>query len=142
MPKVVYTPAKGLFQQPGSGIQLQTTPYVTVQTQNTHSGSVIQPGVYTVDGAAVVGTVMPLASAVPGGVFIFRSLSNYAHYLTGSAEASGVRVFKNAVTGSETQVQGSKLTLAATAGSSVAVVSDGLSFLVLNSSGNLAFANG
>ena len=143
MPKVVYTATKGLVQQKGSGFSLETMPTTTVQIQNTSSGSISLPGVYTVSSSIAAGpleTVMPLASAVPGGIFIFRNLSNDANFLTGSAEATGTKVFKNVITGSETQTQGSKLALSAYIGSSVALISDGKSYLVMANSGSLTFS--
>ena len=141
MPKVVYTPGKGLFQQAGSGIQLQTTPYATVQTQNTSSGSITNPGVYTISSSIAAGpleTIMPLASSFPGGVFVFRNLSADANFLTGSAEAGGTKVFKGVVTGSELQAQGSRLALAAGIGNSVSLISDGKNYLVMANSGTLS----
>jgi hypothetical protein len=53
--------------------------------------------------------------------------------LTGSGEAAGTRVFSNAVDAQN----GSKITLSAAVGSSVAVVSTGVNYLILASSGSL-----
>jgi hypothetical protein len=142
MPKVIYTPAKGLVQQPGAGIQLQTTPYVTVQTQNVSSGTITQPGVYTISSSIAAGplsTIMPLASAVPGGVFVFRNLSADANFLTGSAEAAGTKVFRSNADAGLTR--GSKLALTTGIGNSVTLVSDGVNFCVLANSGALSFSN-
>lgn len=143
MPKVTVTDAKGLVQSKGSGIQLQSTPYATVQTQNTSSGSISAPGVYTISSSIAAGpleTGMPLASAFPGGVFVFRNLSADANFLTGSAEASGTKVFKGVITGSEVQAQGSKLALASGIGNSVTLISDGKNYCVLANSGSLSFS--
>lgn len=145
MPKVVYTAAKGLVQQKGSGFEinsdslvLSALPTSTVQAK-TSNPTITAPGVYTLSGtvASVITGTMPLASDVPGGIFIFRNLSATGNYLTGSAETSGTKVFKGVVTGSEAQTQGSKLTLYSGVGASVALVSDGKSFLVMASSGSL-----
>ena len=143
MPKVTITDAKGLVQTKGTGVQFQSMPYATVQTQNTSSGSITAPGVYTISSSIAAGpleTGMPAASLFPGGVFIFRNLSADANFLTGSAEASGTKVFKGVVTGSEAQSQGSKLAMFAGIGASVALVSDGKSYLVMANSGSLAFS--
>lgn len=140
MPKVTVSDSKGLVQSKGTGIQFQSMPYATVQTQNTSSGSIAAPGVYTISSSIAAGalaTIMPLASTFPGGVFIFRNLSADANFLTGSAEAAGVRVFKSSITGSEAQAQGSKLTMFPGIGASVALVSDGLSYLVTANSGTV-----
>ena len=47
MPKVVYTEAKGLVQEAGSGVSLETLPFGSIQTVSTvanNTGSL--PGVY------------------------------------------------------------------------------------------------
>ena len=146
MPKVTYTAAKGLVQEAGSGVSFESTPYTTVKTQNTSSGSVVLPGVYTVSGGygvnagnSPIETIMPLASVVPGGVFTFRATSADAHYLTGSAESAGTKVFSS-VFSSNNSGQGSKVALSAATGASVTVMSDGKNFLVLGGSGSLTFS--
>lgn len=150
MPKVTYTAAQGLVQSAGSGISftvgssglsLDSLPFSPVQA-NSANVTIAQPGVYTLsssNGTPVTGT-MPRASAVPGGLFVFRNLSADTNLITGSAELGGTRVFKSVITGSETQTVGSKLQLAATIGNSVALLSDGKNFLILNSSGTLTFS--
>lgn len=143
MPKITVTDAKGLVQSKGSGIQFQSMPYATTQAQNTSSGSISSPGVYTISSSIAAGpisTIMPLASDFPGGVFVFRNLSADANFLTGSAEAIGTKVFKGAITGSELQAQGSKLALASGIGNSVSLISDGKNFCVLANSGSLSFS--
>ena len=149
MPKVTYTSAKGLIQEAGSGVSFETLPFSPLKTQNVSSGSVALPGVYTVSGGYGVNagnsyleTVMPVASRVPGGFFTFRSLSADAHILTGSAEVEGTKVFAGApaqVAGAQitsTSAQGSQLRLPAVLGSSVTLMSDGVNFLVVASSGS------
>jgi len=141
MPRVVYTTARGLTQQRGAGVSLETMPTTTVRTQNTSSGSITFPGVYTISSSIAAGpleTIMPLASAVPGGVFTFRNLSTDANFLTGSAEAAGTRVFRSNADGGLTR--GSKLALAAGIGNSVTLISDGLNFCVVTNSGSLTFS--
>ena len=128
MPKVVYTPAKGLVQEAGSGISFSTLPFAVVQTQNTSSGSVSQPGVYTVSGTAVVTTVLPNAATVPGGLFVFRSLSTQAHALTGSVVGN---IFTDGT------ALGKNVALRNVVGSSVSLLSDGLSYCIVAKSGSL-----
>jgi hypothetical protein len=80
-------------------------------------------------------------------MFVVRSLSNYAHVLTGSQEANGTKVFSLLASGSSA-VNGSALTFALGGaagaaiggGPSVALVSDGKNFLVLGSSGSVALS--
>jgi hypothetical protein len=142
MPKVTVNDARGLIQSRGTGIQFQSTPYATIQTQNVSSGTITAPGVYTISSsiaAGAISTIMPLASAVPGGVFVFRNLSADPNFLTGSAEAGGTRVFKSTITGSEPQGQGSKLVMFPGIGASVVLISDGFSYLAVANSGTLGF---
>lgn len=141
MPKVTIDDTKGLVQTSGSGLEisseltLSSLPITSVVGKTANS-TIVSPGVYTVSGSSVVTTTMPLASSVPGGVFVFRSLSDtHAHLLTGSQEASGTKVFAG-MAGATPANQGSALALASVIGSSVALVSDGKSFLVMAASGS------
>lgn len=85
-------------------------------------------GVSTISGSGgAVTLVMPLASACPGAMFTFRSLSPHAHALTGSQEAQGVQVFTNFAP----PAFGSKLTLSGAVGASVTLISTGVNFMVL-----------
>ena len=137
MPKVVYTEAKGLVQEAGSGVSLETLPFGSIQTVSTvanNTGSL--PGVYEFTNTGGVSTLkMPLASACPGGLYIFRNGTGVAraNVLTGSGEAAGTKVFTNAI---DSQI-GSSLALNNIAGSSVALLSTGVSFLVLAASGSV-----
>ena len=137
MPKVTYDASRGLIQEAGSGVQLETLPYSPVQTISTtanNTGSL--PGVYEFTNTGGVSTLqMPLASAYPGGVYVFKNGTGVArnNVITGSGEAGGTKVFTNAV---DSQI-GSSLQLNNIAGSSVAVISTGVSFLVLASSGSV-----
>lgn len=111
--------------------------------------SLAQAGVITVSGSGGSGApltfVMPTAASCPGAMFVVRSISNHAHVLTGSQETAGTRVFSALASGSNT-ARGSALTfpIAAPFGSttvgnpSVALVSDGVNFLVLGASGSIA----
>lgn len=91
-------------------------------------------GVLTIDGANVSQVVMPAVATCPGAMFVFRTVSNKAHFLTGSVTDAGVTVFTDGTS------QGSKLTLTNVIGSSVALVSDGAHYLVTSNSGSLTFA--
>jgi len=93
-----------------------------------------QAGLLTIDGSQVSQVVMPLASSCGGAMFTFRSVSAKAHFLTGSQESSGVKVFTDGTS------NGSKLTLTNVVGSSVSLLSDGKSFLVLGASGSITLS--
>lgn len=146
MPKVVINDSRGLFQESGSGLSvdssvsisspviMSTLPKTTVSAK-TSSTTIVDPGVYTVSSTGALTMTMPLASDVPGGLFIFRSASAHAHVLTGSQEAGGTLVFAG-MPGATPANQGSALTLPAVVGSSVALISDGKNFLVTAASGS------
>lgn len=140
MPKIRYSEAKGLVQSAGSGVQFDDLPFATVQVQNTSSGSVAYPGVYTVSGNVPITTVMPSVASVAGGHFTFRSLSAQTIALTGSSVDAGSQVFRaSAGTG-----KGSNLAITngaqATQGHSVTLVSDGLQFIVYAVSGTVTYS--
>jgi|GEM_PF-3390134 len=151
MPKITYDSAKGLVQETGSGvtfnsdsITFSSMPKSDVQAVTT-SSTVTAAGVYTISGSTGTGiltVVMPLASAVPGAQFVFRTLSADAHILTGSQETAGTKVFAGIPGSSVAGVaaQGSRLTLPGVLGSSAAFVSDGKSFLVTGLSGSCTIA--
>lgn len=98
-------------------------------------------GVLTVSGSGGAVTVtMPSASACPGAIFTFRSLSPHAHILTGS-EAQGTLAF----TSMAPVGVGSRLTLSGAIGAGVTMISDGVHFLVMGGvtgsvNGTAAFA--
>lgn len=101
------------------------------------TGSTLTPGqagVLTLGGANASQVVMPLASSCAGAMFVVRSTSAKAHFLTGSQEAAGTKVFTDGTTA------GSKLTLTNVIGSSVSLLSDGKNFLVLGASGSITFS--
>ena len=140
MPKVVISDSQGLVQSSGSGVEINssvrfsTLPTATVSAQ-TETATLTSPGVYTLSGSAAVTWVMPTAASVPGGMLVFRSASAHAHAVTGSQETNGTKVFAG-MAGATPANQGSKLALEAVQGCSVALVSDGLSFLVTAASGS------
>jgi hypothetical protein len=133
MPKVTYTSAKGLIQESGTGISFSELPYSPVQAK-TAAFTVSTPGVYTITAGGAVAVTMPLASAFPGGTFVFRNGDAYANFLTGSAETAGTKVFAQYPGTGATQ--GAKLTLTAATGNSVAVISDGKNYIVAAASGS------
>lgn len=144
--KTTITDARGLVvSNDGSGttisnaatfsstVTLDTLPKATLQAK-TAAATLTAPGVYTVSGSSAFNLTMPLASAVPGGVFVIRTLSAHAHGLTGSAESNGTLVFCDPPGSGATH--GSKVAVEAVVGGSVSVVSDGLSFCVFAASGS------
>jgi|ETNvirnome_6_100_1030635.scaffolds.fasta_scaffold00624_8 hypothetical protein len=145
MSKTTISNSKGIVEGPGSGVSFTdgvtftTLPKATLQAK-TAAATLTEPGVYTVSGSAAMALTMPLASAVPGGIFTLRALSADAHHFTGSAETSGTRVFTQAVSGSEVAESGSDLAVAAGVGNSVTVYSDGVNFCILTSSGSLTIS--
>ena len=145
MPKVTYDAARGLIQEAGSGVQFETTPFSPVQNitgnQNADDVAVASPGVYKFASSFAHTASMPLASAFPGGMFVFRAGGNFVFALTGSAEASGTTVFAGIPhLGGTAGIngKGSKLALPAVAGggSSVTLMSDGVNYVVLGASGS------
>lgn len=141
MSRVVISDATGIFQiRDGSGVEISSPvtfssfPTVAVAAQ-TAPATLVNPGVYTLSGGSAQTWVMPTAASVPGGTFIFRCLSAHAHVLTGSQEAPGTKVFAG-FPGGTPDTNGSRLTLPAVVGSSVALVSDGVSFLLTAASGS------
>jgi len=143
MPKVTYNSAKGLVQEAGSGISLTSDaivfssfPTSTVQAIAA-SAAVTAPGVYTLSGSAgAIGATLPVPSAVPGGMFVFRSTSAASHFLTGSAASAGVNIFAGMAGATPSNV-GQKLVFPAAIGSSVTLVSDGLSYCFSAASGTM-----
>jgi len=142
MPKIKYTAEKGLVQETGSGVDFQTDslsfnamPFSPVQSIAA-AATVTSPGVYTIAGGSPTAVVMPLAASHPGATFVFRSASAQAHFLTGSAEVAGVPVFAGQQ-GAIPAGVGSKLTFAASTGTSVVIVSDGIRFCISAGSGSI-----
>ena len=141
MPKVVYTETNGLYQATGTGIQLETTPFTPIQTI-TDTATVDAPGVYLLNkSGGDIRINMPTAASVPGGVFVFRqaNASPRQHFLTGSQEASGTKVFAGLL-GAIPANRGGKLTFPALQNSSVTLISDGVSFCVMAASGSMTLS--
>jgi hypothetical protein len=113
-----------------SGLQASVIALTTAQTL-----SAAQAGAFTFgNGGVPVVYVMPLASSCPGAVFTFRNATAQANALTCSQEAAGTKAFTDGTS------NGSKLAVANVLDSSVSLLSDGRSFLVLGNSGSLAFS--
>jgi hypothetical protein len=101
------------------------------------SGSIVNPGVYTINNATAAGVYLPSPASVPGGIIVFRTLgtAGQQHFLTGSASDNLGKFMTNGTS------NGSKLTIGGTVGHSVSLISDGLSFCVTAVSGTApAFA--
>ena len=149
MPKIVYNPSQGLVTQGGSGVSFNTSditmggfPAVSVQDLS-DSTTVTSPGVYTLSKAGASAIVMPLASSFPGGLFVFRSTTNQTHYLTGSAEADGTKVFAGQA-GATPDGQSWQLNFPAAGnriGTSVSLLCDGKNFCIMAASGSFTLTS-
>lgn len=125
-----------------ASVSYATAPVMNLSTLTSSSAAPLtmsSGGAYTVTGTGATQVVMPTAASVPGAVITVRSLSAQAHFLTGSQEASGVKVFAG-FPGVTPGGEGSKLALPAVVGSSVALVSDGNKFLVMAASGSFTIS--
>ena len=113
----------------------------------TSSGSITRGGMYYLSsstGAAHLTIGLPLASSVPGHLFIFRAISTGSHIISASAETAHINVnpIVSLQTGSSADHLGTGTkvvmnSLYGITGSSVAMICDGQNFLVLNSSGSI-----
>jgi hypothetical protein len=113
-----------------TGLQFPITNLTTATTI-----SAKQAGAFTIgNGSAAVTYVMPLASSCPGSLFTFRNTTAYANALTCSQEANGTLAFTDG------ENRGSKLAIQNAVGSSIALISDGKSFLLIGASGSGAIS--
>lgn len=164
MAKVTINSTEGLKQEAGDGLSIEmpvqfsagngwTMNSVTISTAAQASGSVIAGGLYLIsasDGTTSPGgglTVrLPLASSVPGAMFVFRNTSVNPHIISASRETGGTLAIVGLISRSlDTNFKtprGSGLTMASAVGSSAVMVCDGVSFLVLNTSGSAAPSGG
>jgi hypothetical protein len=143
MPKVKVTNSKGLVQSPGKGIEYETTPTLTVQGK-TEAFTISQGGLYTVTAGSAVNVTMPLASDVPGQMFIIRNGDANANVITGSSDWGDKKApfygnFRAAAvfSGKEGSTAVS-IALEAASGSQVTMISDGNKYCVLAVSGAVA----
>ena len=147
MPKVTITNAKGMEQVGGKGLELDQGPVLQVSPL-TADTTVSLPGVYTLDKSSAITVTMPAAANVPGGIFTFRTISSHtAHDLTGSD--SGTVSFagvSGSVNGNVNEAhhfasyRGGAMALAPRVGASLTLYCDGARYLVMASSGSLAFS--
>ena len=137
MPKVTINDSKGLLVEAGSGFYVASNPIASLQSQT--AANTITPGVHLVSGtASAITLTLPLASAVPGGLFVVRSASVHAHILTGTD--SGSECIVAPITGALGKQQtGSRLTFTSGVGNSVSLLSDGKNFLVTSQSGSFTY---
>lgn len=91
-------------------------------------------GVNTISGSAALTIVLPTAAASVGSYMVFRTLSAHAHVITASQETAGTTPIAS------TTQHGSRITLPAVVGSSVALISDGANILIVGNSGTLTIA--
>jgi hypothetical protein len=145
MPKLTYDSTRGLIQEAGSGVTLNadvitfsTLPSSAVQ-EVTATSAVTSGGVYTMSSSAALTLTVPPPSALPGATLIFRSVSAHAHKITGSADA-GPNIFAGHP-GATPANSGQRITFPATVGTSVSLISDGLSYCVSATSGTLTITD-
>lgn len=149
----VATGSAGLVLRQSEGNE-GVTPYQLGSTALTANTTLrgYQPGLYTVSGStgdASRTVTMPLVTAAPGTLWVFRALSDQEHVLTASQEGNGTLAFNNrmvnAGTGANdaanslTGARGSQLKLGSgrQGGASVVLLCDGAGFHVLNASGSV-----
>lgn len=141
MPKVVVTNAKGLVQETGEGIEFRDGTPKLPATSITANTTLTKGGSYTPSGGVRTLT-LPAAADVIGQMFVIRSASGHAHILTGSD--SGVASFCPSggpipLANSDAFKAGGaagKITFTATSGNSIVLISDGVQYLVMASSGS------
>lgn len=109
---------------------------VTVTSSSTFDAAIC--GVNTLSASTAITGTMPKASDVPGAMMIFRNLSTNAVQLTSSQETAGTKVFTTQASGAAGN--GQKCNIPGVVGASVALVSDGVNFLVLSFSGSVTLS--
>jgi hypothetical protein len=135
MPKITYTASKGLVQEAGVGVSFESLPFSPAQTiARTADVSVTSPGVYVLSSSQgnAHAVTLPAESAFPGANFVFRIASADAFTVVGTnicGRAGGLPAG-----------DGTTLTFPATIGTSVVLVSDGLSYCVTAGSGSVTIA--
>lgn len=146
----------GVIQSPGAGVT------ITADTMTITSGTGVSPFALTPKAQTDTRTLtsihagnmtlssstggaktltMPVANTVPGAFFTVLSLSADAHVLTASGEPNGTKAFTVPTCGIDvTGSSGSKVTLEAVASSSIALICDGVNYLVIGGSGTITFS--
>ena len=143
MPKVKITNSKGLVQSPGKGLEYEQTPTLSVHAK-TEAFTLSQGGLYTVTAGSAVNITMPLASDVPGQMFIIRNGDANANVITGSSAWGDKKApfygnFRStALFSGVEQSTAVKIALEAASGSQVTMISDGNKYCVLAVSGAVA----
>ena len=145
MPKLTYDPTRGLVQESGSGVTLNadaitfsTLPSSAVQAV-TSTSAVTSGGVYTLSSSAALTVSVPPPSSLPGATLIFRSASTHAHKITGSA-AAGPNIFAGNPSQSPGN-SGQRITFPTILGTSVSLISDGLSYCITATSGTMTITD-
>lgn len=110
-----------------SGSLMDLTPIVATST-------ITRGGIFTVSGSAALTLTVPNPASFPGTDLMVRSLSAHAHLLSSSLGTQDDVAFTDGTS------LGSRIALTAAVGSSVALKSDGLSWLVTAASGTLTYA--
>lgn len=135
---------RGIIQEQGSGFEgsptsvSSTTRTASATLSNTDAGVTILSS-----SQGVLTLTMPEVSSAIGGMFIVRSTSPSAHVLTCSQNAGNRFVTRIGQSSpNATGSQGDSITFPATAGTSIAMLSDGSHWLVLGGSGSMVFAAG
>lgn len=143
MPKTTITNSKGLVQTAGKGIEFEQTPQLSVH-KKTAAFAPAMGGLYTVTAGEAIAITMPLASTVPGQMFIIRNGDANANVVTGSSSWGDKKApfygnFRAAAAFSgKEQSTAVSIALEAASGSQVTMISDGNKYCVLAVSGAVA----
>jgi hypothetical protein len=122
-----------------------TTVVSTSAAGNSPQITIGQAGLILLSGSgAVLTPILPPASSSAGVEFVFRSLDARAHVITSSLETAGSKVINGVhpigtMSGSQVwgQAHGAKATFDGAIGTSCALYSDGLSWIVAPGSGSV-----
>jgi hypothetical protein len=165
MPKIKVTDNKGLVQETGTGVDIESKFKKSVSydvTDLTANTTLSRGGVYTFTATATITGTLPAASTVPGSLWVFRTVTHdQSHCLTGSGldEAPGAiggdgKLFCMNPTGvsgtmhagatdaqANPKTSGGELKLSASAGCAVSLMCDGFQYHALSASGTLTFVD-
>jgi len=164
MPKIKVTDNKGLVQETGTGVDIESKFKKSVSydvTDLTVNTTLTRGGVYTMNSESTITGTLPLASSVPGSLWVFRVKSHdQQHSLTGSnagigiVATSGEKLFCMNPTGvsgtmghgatdavANPKTSGGELKLSASAGCAVTLMCDGFQYHALSASGTLTFVD-
>jgi len=149
MPKVTIDDSKGLVQAAGKGVELKSNVVIHTGAELsrkakalTASTTLTVGGLYTVSSSTAGAKTLtfPTASTVAGSMFIVRNLSADATILTGSDSGIGSFCGTGAGNHASGSDHGGKLTMSAVTGASVAMMCDGVQYLVTATSGSVTYA--